>query len=361
MSVKLEIRKATLADAPAVARMYARNEIECEDVPALFSGWKAYPLLAEFGEDFPLGWVLDDGSDVVGCIGNVPQVYDLGGRRILGAIAASWAVDPVARAKSLSLIMSFLRQPGVELLIDGSASPAASQILTAMKLSRMPIPDYGVPCFWAAKPQAFARAVLQRKKVPGAAVLSWPAGLLLGLRDALRGSGRGRISTTIDRVDGFDERWDGFWRKLSAGPVRLRSVRTRAVMEWKFGAEVRNRSASVLAATRGGDLTGYAVLLQRHMEETGMTVYDVADLQVLQDDPRTTQDLVRAAVGYAREDGVTAVKMLTGTPAKRGPLEGLKPYTYELPFWQLYYQAAKELRPALESREAWDFSPFELY
>lgn len=361
MSSKIDLRLATPADAPGISRLYARNGMGGTDAGALLRNWSEYPLAGEFGGEFPLGWVLETEGEITGCLGNVPQIYELAGRRIRAAIAASWAVDPAARGKSLSLIMSFLRQPGVELWIDGSASPTASQVLTGLKMARMPIPDYAVPCFWAARPRAFAKAVLMRKAVRGASALAWPAGLVLGIRDVLRGSGRGAIQATMRRLPDFDERWDGFWRELSDGSKRLRAVRTRAVMEWRFGDAVRAGDAAILTAEAGGKFSGYAVLVRRRADETGMTVYDVADIQALGDDAGTICDLVRSAVRTARDEGVDAVKLLTGTPAKRRSVEALRPYTYQLGFWQLFYQASKELKPELSEADTWDFSPFETY
>jgi hypothetical protein len=53
--------------------------------------------------------------------------------------------------------------------------------------------------------------------------------------------------------------------------------------------------------------------------------------------------------------------LLTGTPAKRVPAMALLPYTYQLPFWQLYYKASPALKPVLGSADAWDFSLFDTY
>jgi hypothetical protein len=361
MDLTAVARKATVTDITAVAAMQERNGISGGAVEALMSHCRAYPFVEEFGSDFPLGWVLDNGKDIVGFLGNIPLLYDLGGRRIKAAIATAWAVDSAYRGKSLSLMMNFLRQPGVDLWIDGSASPTASQVLTGLRMMRIPIPDYAIPCFWATRPRAFAEAVLKHKAFRAAALLAWPAGILLGFYDILRSSGRGRISSAVNRLPEFDNRWDTFWDALTSGPARLRAVRTKAVMDWRFGAGLRAGDTVILATESAGKLSGYAVLVRRRGDASGMSLYDVADIQALRDNPETIRDLVRAAVLTAREDGIDAVKLLVGTPAKREPLASLRPYTYQLPFWQLYFKAANNLKIGLSSADAWDFSPFETY
>ena len=358
----VRLRTAALADAEAIAQLHKRNGMGELDTVAWRSQWEAYPFAAEFG-DVAIGWILEtDSGQVVGYLGNVHMLYDLGGRCVKGAIATAWAVDAGHRNKSLQLMTAFLRQKSVDLWLDGSASPTASRVLTGMKLARIPIPGYAVPCFWAARPQGFAKAVLVKRAIRGASVLARPAGMLVNARDIVCRSGRGRMSSTVCRLGGFDDRFEAFWRSLWADPPRLRAVRTRAVLEWKFGAQLRSGSATIVATGEGGALSGYAVLVRRQSPELGMDLYDVADLQAIRDVPATIRDLLLGAIGIAREEGADAVKFMTGTPAKRAPADELRPYTYRLGFWQLYYKVASaELKAALSAADAWDFSLFDTY
>jgi hypothetical protein len=334
----------------------------CVDPAAWRVRWESYPFAAEC-RDIPIGWVIEaDGGAIGGSIGNVPMLYDLGGRKVKAAIATSWAVDAGHRTLAIQLITAFYRQKGVDLLLNGSANIVTAQVLTALRIPRVPIPDYARPCFWAVRPRAFARAALMRRSISGAAVLAYPAGLALGLRDILRRSGRGAISCRVDTLHGFDERFDLLWRDVTAGPPRLRAVRNRAVLEWRFGADLRKGEAVVLTAENAGKFCGYAVLARRQGSDLGMELYDVADLQAVGDSPGIVRDLLLGAIRFARQAGADAVKFTTGTPAKRAPAEALLPYSYRLPLWQLYYRTTQaELGAALSSADAWDFSLFDTF
>jgi len=331
------------------------------DAESWRSRWESYPF-AEAYRDIPIGWVLEtDTGEVVGTIGNVQMLYEMGGRRFKGAIAADWAVDAEYRGKALHLVTAFFKQKGPALMVNGSASPTASKVLAGLQIPRIPIPDYSSPCFWAARPAAFAKAALSRRGTPAASFLSYPAGLVLLVRDILRRSGRGRLSGPVRRLGAFDDRFDSLWERIAAGPARLRAVRTRAVLDWKYASDVEGGRAAVLASESGGKLSGYIVLMRRPGSDLGMGLYDVGDFQVAGDDPAVYRDLLLAAVQLAREEGMDAVKLMTGTPAKRLPARALQPYSYQLPFWQLYYRASPELKPALASPDAWDFSLFDTY
>lgn len=330
--------------------------------------WEAYPFAAEFPE-VPIGWVLQaDSGEIVGSLGNVHMMYELGGRRLKASIATSWAVDAEYRSGSFPLITSFYRQKGVDLWLNGSANIATSQVLTALRIPRIPIPSYNEPCFWAIRPAAFAKAALARRKFRGAGLAAYPAGLALLVRDLVVRSGRREMfgqrpkGLRVEKLTGFDSRFDALWEDVAAGPVRLRAVRNRAVLAWRYGAEVSRGEALVLAAEAGGRLVGYAVLLRRSDAEQGMRLYDLADLQAAGDRADVMKELLVGSIALAKEAGADALKFTTGTPAKRRAAEALRPYTYHLPLWQLYYKAARpEVNEQLGSAEAWDFSLFDRF
>ena len=360
------IRVATLADTAVIAQLHQRNGMGNLDTVAWRERREACPFAEEF-RNIPIGWVLetDDGS-VVGSLDNVHMLYDWGGKQIKAVIAAEWVVDQEYRGKSLQLMTTFFRQPGIDLWLNVSASPAAAQVLTAMKITRIPIPDYGTPCFWAVRPRAFARAALLRKSIPGAALLAWPVGLALLARDICCRSGRGRPSSKVRRLREFDDRFDALWHDINNGKRRLRAVRTKAVLEWRFRAQLRDGRAVIVVAEREGVLLGYSVLVRRRDSDpgsgVGMDLYDVADLQAAGDDRATIRDLLLGSIEIAREEGADAVKLMSGAPVKRGPAEALQPYSYRLPLWQQYFKAASHvLAEDLSAADAWDFSWFDTF
>jgi hypothetical protein len=356
----IRIRLASFDDANAIRDLHARNGMGNLDVTVWRESWERYPFRAEF-QGIPIGWVLEnDGGLVVGSLDNIHTLYELEGRRLKGAVASAWVVDPEHRGKSLQLMTAFFRQPGIDLWLNVSASPAAARILTAMKIGRIPIPDYSRPCFWAIYPWRFAKAALLRRSIPGAGMLARPIGWAMLARDIFRGSGQGRRYSEVQRLSGFDDRFDGLWKKLSCGEKRLRAVRTKEVLEWRFRTELRSGRAVILAAERAGDLLGYAVLTRRIDAE--MNLYDLVDLQVADETTSTIKDLLLGSIAIARQHGADALKFMTGMPVKRAAAEELWPYTYRLPLWQQYFKAASpELATALSTPDAWDFSWFDSF
>ncbi len=198
----LRIRPTVFEDAATIARLNQRNGMGDLDPIAWRRRWETHPFADEFAE-IPIGWVLEtEEGSVVGSLENVHMLYQIGGRRIKGAVASGWAVDAEHRGKSLQLLTTFLRQRGIDLPMVLSSSPTTARVLTLMKIARIPIPDYATPCFWAVHPRAFGKAVLLRRSIPGAAALAWPLGFALLARDMVRGSGRGRVASPVRRLSG---------------------------------------------------------------------------------------------------------------------------------------------------------------
>lgn len=355
------LRPATYTDGDAIRELNVRNGVDLIGAAERQERWESYPFADRF-RDVPIGWVLEaDGGAVVGAVDNVHMLYEMDGRPLRGTLAANWAVDPAYRADSLRLMTTFFRQTQVDLCLGVSASPVASRIFTAMKIPRLPIPDYGTPCFWPVRRRNFAKAALLRRKAPAAELMAMPAAMALLAKDMVTRSGRGRQQFSTRRAAGFDERFDALLKEIRTGAGRLRAVRDCGVLQWRFGKALR-AGGTIVVCQDGGRLAGYAVLLRRQGPGLEMDLYDTADIQARGDDPRIIRDLLLGAIRLAREDGADAVKIMTGTPERRSAVNELKPYTYQLSFWQQYYRAASpQLAPALDRPEAWDFSLFDTF
>ncbi len=358
---QLKIRERHFDDGPAIALLSERLGMGKLDLPAWRAMWEAYPFATEF-QSIPTGWVMEDAEGCVqGHLGSFQQLYEIGGVRLKAASSGGWMLDEAYRGKALQLVIAFYKQKGIDLFINSSANQSTIKVMAAFKIPRIPLPDYVTPCFWAVRPQAFARTVMQRKAIPGAAAWAWLAGPAIGVWDYSRGSGRGRQSVAVDRCMEFGPRFDDLWLRLSAAVPRLRAIRNAAVLQWKFKADLAAGNAVVLVAGPQSHPTGYAVLLRRDTAELGMEMYEIVDIQAVGDDSEVFTSLLLASIEATYEQGADALKIQTGTPAKRRPVDALRPYSYQLPFWQLYCKIAPSVSADLSQADAWDLSRFDTF
>jgi hypothetical protein len=233
--------------------------------------------------------------------------------------------------------------------------------MPVFRAKRIPSENYDLGYFWILRRQSFAAAALRKKKVPAAALLSYPAAVALWAED-LCNAGRRKNASRVRRLTQFGKEFDSFWEKLRQGPGRLRAVRTSAVLEWRFGTGIRQNSTVALGLFRSQEVLGYIVLRAKTREHLGLRQFLIADLQALEDSPEVLLELLSAALSVTREQNLDVLEWRGWNPAKRQLACMLRPKSYRYPVWPLY---AKAFNPALASLltcpEKWDFSPFDAF
>lgn len=355
------IRPITLDDAEALYAIRSRNGLGQFD-PAEWRKWCLSCPFRDHFESVPLGWILESDGVGVGSFSNVHMLYDFNGKLLRAAIGEAWAVDPEYRNSSLKLYYASFRQPGVDLLIYASPTEGVARLHTAMKVDHIPSPDYDIPILWPLHHHAFATAALRQRAIPAADALAWPLGAGLRIADWMRSRGRARPSGRVRRIERFDDRFDSLWQKIRSGPPRLRAVRTSAVLQWRFQKDLNKQSATLLIRERGGELDGYAILLHNFRGHTGLKACDLGDLQAIDDDPEALKDLLLSALHVARDEGADALKFLAGRGTKRSVALSLRPFTYQYPFWQLFYKVRNaSMAGRLAAADVWDFSLFDTF
>lgn len=356
----IELRPATFEDADKICAFQLRHGLSALTPEAWRQFWVSCPFREQF-DGIPLAWLLEADQQLVGLLGNFHMLYELDRNPVKAGIATGWLVETEHRNGSLRMLDAYFRQKGLDLWLNDSANATTSKILTALKMQRIPAPQYDAPLFWPLRYRAFASAGLRRRGIPAAELLAWPIGVALRAAGVFRFRKPGYPSQ-VRRAQSFDDRFDSLWEKIRCGNLRLRAVRTSAVLRWRFQRELADRSAFVLAHERGGELQGYVVLLRRLREHLGFTGCDVADLQAVGDNPDVFRDLLIAAMHVAREVGAEALKFAGADGAKRTAALSLRPYSYRIDCWQLFYKTSRsDLLAALGSPELWDISPFETF
>ena len=355
------VRPATLEDAEIFSTVQARNSISGLEPEAWRQRWLTCPFKEQF-EGIPIGWVLESETGSVGVLSNVHVLYELDRQPIKAGIAAAWAVDSTHRNDSLQLMSAYFAQTGIDLRLICSANPTTSKVMTKLlRMKRIPAPCYDHPLLWPVRYRAFAAAALRRRGAPVPDALAWPAGVILRAAAWVRQGDR-HGPGKVQRIAAFDERFDSFWSKLRCGRTRLRAVRTSAVLQWRFQTELQNRSVIVLVHQSKGEIEGYAVLLRRVHAPLGVTMCDVADLQAIGDDPTVFRALLLAAMHVAREQDADVLKFAGGEGTKRTVALSLRPYSYRIDCWQLFYKVSDAaLAEAVASPTAWDFSVFDTF
>ena len=89
----------------------------------------------------PRGWVLDDGTHLVGFIGNIPVTFLVRGAQRLAAASSSWYVDPSVRGiYSIRLFNEFMKQKSASLFLFKAEEEYVMNFLTKYKFEEYILP-----------------------------------------------------------------------------------------------------------------------------------------------------------------------------------------------------------------------------
>jgi hypothetical protein len=102
------LREVQINDYEIVKSLFRKIRMPSESIEA----WKSYrksPALKKAGKDFPFGWVLESGNNIVGYLANIPMMYSYQGSEVFVAVARAYAVTPEYRSHGLKLALKYFK------------------------------------------------------------------------------------------------------------------------------------------------------------------------------------------------------------------------------------------------------------
>lgn len=357
----MSVREIRLDDLPAIAQLYQRVGWPTPSRAKWERVWRDNPANPPGAKPWSPGWVLEQEGRVVGCMGNLVQIYQWGDRVLRAATAVTFAVLPEHRGASLQLVFPFARQPGLDLLLNTTASPESSKIFQFLKFEPVPVPDYHVSYYWILRPAGFLHAAL-RKKAFGqwlAAAGGTALAPALWLEDRLRGRGPRpprdpHLWTDVIGVEGIGPEFDDLWTRKCREGRRLLAVRNAQILRWHYTRENPAHAPKLVRVWKEECLAGYAVVVRKDSPNLGLKRSLVADFFLEGDDPAVLRQLLRAAWRQAYRDGAQMLQIVGGPANLRRLIEADKPHRLEegtRPF--LFRAPDAALHAALQSADAW--------
>jgi hypothetical protein len=356
------LRPARFEDYPNIVTLESSHQMRSRTEKDWRALWEENPLWPRLQKDWPIGWVLEDSAGkIVGSIVNVPSIYQFADRELLCANGRAWVCANDYRGFAVLLMDEYFNQTGVDLFINTTVGPVATQTLDQYAI-HVPLGDWNTIAFCVTGYRGFAQGVLQRKGVPMPGLFAYPAAAALWMKDASRGkslaAGDGSIS--IELLDGFDSRFDAFWQELvKQNPVKLLAERNSHALTWHFLIPKRNRRLWIYAAMREGLMRAFCVV-KRDDHGTDVRRMRIVDFQSVDQDRDLLPQLAEVARRRCVAEGIHMLEHLGCGLPKMKAFDDFAPYRRRLGHWPYYYQATgAKLLDDLKNPGAWDPSSFD--
>jgi hypothetical protein len=360
------VREARFSDFEQVRALNLRLGQGPDSIENWHRLWRDNPALSGSGEGTPIGWVLEESNEIMGFLGSIPLQYEFAGSPVRAVTTCRFAVETAYRAYSHLLVVSFFRQKNVDLFLNATATVAAGKIMTALRASPLPQPDYGTVLFWVVEPRRFSKEVLKKLGVKASLVGTGSAIASLALRtdSAMRGR-RARVTSSKYKVQEMDvlaigSAVESLWRDYLKRAPELFARRTTEIMRWHFDPPANRRKVSAFGSFEGTEMVGYVVVRHDGPETEDIRRSTVADLLAKRDDQEIIESLFAAAVSSAKYAGSDVLELM-GFPARiRKIFLQWKPYSRKYPANPFFYKTSDAtLSEKLTKESSWYASPFD--
>jgi hypothetical protein len=359
-------REVQFSDFAAVAALKRRAGLSSDSVENWHRIWRDNAAVKFATTPLCKGWVLEADGRIVGYLGSVPLLYQLGERPLLAATASGFAVDPAYRALSLGLLASFYSQKNIDLFLNTTAIESVGKLAAGFQAQRLPQEDYDTVLFWVLDTRGFVNAVAKKFGRTGALANVGAAlgSLALKAKSVFHGGHRitasGRFKVTEILVSEVGDDFEPLWLRKLAEKNRLLANRDPAQLRWHFTVPEDRRETRVLRCELEGRLVGYAVVQSETDQKTGLRRCLLSDMLVDGDDPEAVKSLGAAVYGFAKTFHCHVLEVL-GFPANlRQVFLQWKPYSRKYPACPFYFKARdRALQGILGAAEVWYASPFD--
>src|ERR1700694_4444339 len=111
-----KLREVRFEDYPQIAALASKFRLSTEGYDGWMHLWTNNPAYREIKDQFPMGWVLDNGEGAIaGYLGNIRLNYEFQGKKLLAATTRAWVVDTPYRTYSPLLLGTYFEQSNVDL------------------------------------------------------------------------------------------------------------------------------------------------------------------------------------------------------------------------------------------------------
>jgi hypothetical protein len=356
------VREASFQDHAKVFELQSRYGLQ-ESYRSWVHLWVENPVLKGL-KGWPIGWVIENESEqsVVGYLGNIPQIYEIGREKVIAAASRAWVVDERFRSYSILLLDKFLSQRNAQLCLATTSNSKASPIVEAAGGLQVPVGAWDEADFWITNHREFVAGILAMKRVIFGRYLSYPLGACSRLADSIwAGAFRKSYETAqLTRCAGFDQHFDEFWNEIRIRSPHLLGLRTREILQWHFKEALADGRLWIVAAFRNNRLHAYSIFVRKDSPALQLTRVMLVDFQSLDGDVALLPPMIKWALDKCTQERIHMLEIVGLSDRKRKFIRKLAPHTRRLSSWPYYYKASdKSIAALLTNPSVWDPSMFD--
>jgi hypothetical protein len=308
--------------------------------------WASNPA---YTDQFPRGWILENETEIVGFIGNIPVKFLIRGEVRIAAVSNSWYVEPSVRGIfSLRLFNEFVKQKQASFLFFKKDDESLTGILHSFKFKEFIVPRSQREFVYIIdKKKAyfiFFRFLLKLRipRLSEFSELYKKLGFLLFAylyqKSFIRqgdGTGTAYISSLCTECDEtFFNLWEPHLK--SCDFTLSRDIKT---LNWLYFSQARIYPRVVIQCHRSGDKTlgGYMVFDIQRTNQSDDGIMKLVDICIENNDPDILASLLSYAIEIGKQNNAPLLVVWSDNPQTENYFQSM--FTIRMP--GKYYRYVK--------------------
>jgi hypothetical protein len=356
------MREASLDDYSQIAGLQSEYGLEVKSYEAWRHLWLNNPVYKEHQDKWPIGWVLEgDNKKIVGYLGNIPLAYEFEGRKLLASVAHAWVVDSRYRGYALLLLERYFSQTVVDLFLNATVGPAASESFAVFQSLPVPVGTWDESAFCITSYSGFLASWLAMKGFPMATPLNYLLSTGPLINRVLSKRAAHPAPCELQVCTQIDDRFDTFWDALKTIKSHLvLGVRTREMLDWHFKYALLANNVWIVIASKGRIITAYGIFCRYDNPTVGLKRMRLVDFQTIQGDITILLAMLSWAQKRCRHEGIHMLEAIGFSEEKLQVFRKIARYGRKLPSWLYFYKARdQDLAGRLKNPKTWDPSQFD--
>src|SRR5579862_8784416 len=286
-----------------------------------------------FRPEMKRGWMLMEQDRIVGFVGNVPSLIQLGGQTVTAFSATTWRVLQEFRNQTMAVVFQWTALGKSAVLFGTTPTDDVVKILQAMRFRLLPPANNRNASLLVLNSRPVIAAMGGDNSLAEfAALISSP--VADQVQKFFSRKLRSAEQSSVRRFCSADASFDDLWERTK-GLYANTNLRSSAWIDW-YCFRPPNCGKILLGYTDENQLRGYTICQPKHHDK--LKLLECADFWIEPGYPQVMPALVRAIEASARQEGYDLVMFPHFTEAYGAQLAEIGLFTRELKVKTNYFK-----------------------
>jgi len=358
----MHIREVNFEDYIKIKSLVNRYNLQIYDKLNWEKMWKENPYLKKNNIKWCPGWIIEDGANIVGHIGNLPTQYYYNSIPYNGSIICCWVVDEKYRYHSIKLVHKYMSQKNIDFYIGTTANLKTANTLTAFGWKKMPVKNYNEKLYIILNLRKVIDSYLKKKKISISTLIN---NIIFYLSyiiffNKINFWKKFETKNQVFVYNKFNSKFDNFWDKLKKNNKNTFMLnRSSEWINWHLNHQFENNKTLIITEEQNGQIIGYSVCLFKNIDNINLKKATLLDLVSLNNNHETYFNLLLHSIKESKKKDCHLFEIVGFNNEKREIMNSIKPFVRKNPFCPFYFKSNNsKLNEILLNKNSWD--PSEL-